>query len=151
MLGPGDGRFLVRSARDAAPERVLVLTTLGAPQRRLLRGRRGTVIREAEPEPVPTSRVTVISPEPFADRGSAAEWLERLRGEAEAHAEVATAVSVVNRALHSHRVARADPGVRDVGTGSGCASRTTVPRPRRSRRRSGAPSVVSTSTRSGAP
>ncbi len=105
----------MRPAPEAAPQRVLVLATLGAAERRLLRGRRGATVRESEPEPVPTSRVTVIAPEPFDDRRSAEEWLERLRGGAsEARAEVDAAVAVVNRALHAHRAARADPRVRDV-------------------------------------
>jgi hypothetical protein len=103
----------VRSSPEGAPERVLVLSTLGAPERRRLRGRRGTLVRDAEPAPVPTSRVTVITPEPFRDRSAAEEWLGRLRAGG-AHAEVGAAVSVVNRALHAHRAARADPAVRDI-------------------------------------
>ena len=90
-----------------------MLTTLGAPERRRLRPRRATV-REAEPEPVPTSRVTVIAPEPFADRGAAEEWLERLQAAGEPRAEIEAAVAVVNRALHAHRLAWADAGTRDV-------------------------------------
>ena len=104
----------MRPSPDEPPERVLVLTTLGAPERRRLRGRRGTVVRDAGPEPVPTSRVTVIDPEPFGDRGAAADWLERLREGGGPADEVAAAVAVINRALHAHRAAHADPGVRDV-------------------------------------
>ena len=33
LLGPPDGRYLVRPAADALVESVLVLSTLGAPQR----------------------------------------------------------------------------------------------------------------------
>ena len=91
-----------------------MLTTLGAPERRRLRRGRGTVVRDAQPEPVPTSRVTVITPQPFSDRGAAEEWLERLRAAGAPRAEVGAAVSVVNRALHAHRAARADPAARDV-------------------------------------
>ena len=40
---------------------MLVLTTLGAPERRLLRGPPGPELTEAEPSPVPTSRATVIA------------------------------------------------------------------------------------------
>ena len=93
---------------------MLVLTTLGAPERRRVRGRRGAVVRDAHPEPVPTSRVTVITPEPFGDRRAAEDWLERLRAGGEPHREVDAAVSVLNRALHAHRAARADPRVREV-------------------------------------
>ncbi|HEX5909883.1 MAG TPA: hypothetical protein VFY44_05275, partial [Thermoleophilaceae bacterium] len=96
-------------------ERVLALRTLGAPQRRLMRGRRGTDVEQAEPEPVPTSRATVIRPEPFSDPSRAEGWLGDLRGsEDEREAEVAAALEVLNRALHAHRTARADPGARDV-------------------------------------
>lgn len=92
-----------------------MFTTLGAPERRRLRGRRGAIVREAGPEPVPTSRVTVVAPEPFADRPGAEEWLEQLRaGTREPRGEVDAAVAVVNRALQAHRVARADPRVGEV-------------------------------------
>ncbi|MDQ4047951.1 MAG: hypothetical protein M3131_01000 [Actinomycetota bacterium] len=90
-----------------------MLATLGAPERRL-GGRRGTVVRDAEPEPVPTSRVTVITPEPFPGPAEAAEWLGRVRAGGGAHTEVDDAVAVVNRAVHAHRVAQADPCARDI-------------------------------------
>jgi len=96
-------------------ERVLALRTLGAPQRRLLRGRRGTEVEQAEAEPVPTSRATVIRPEPFADAADAEAWLSELReSDAEREAELAAALKVLNRALHSFRTARADVAARDV-------------------------------------
>ncbi len=117
LLGPRDGRYLARAAAGEDPERVLVLATLGAPERRrLLKGRR-TVAQEAvaEPTPVPTSRVTVISPKAFPSREAAAEWLERLRKGPEGPAEVAAGVSVINRALHAYRAAEADHSARDVG------------------------------------
>jgi len=100
-------------------ERVLVLRTLGAPQRRLLRGRRGTEVDHAEAEPVPTTRATVIRPEPFADAGRAESWLAGARSlEDELEAELAAALAVLNRALHAHRAARADLAARDVTRGS---------------------------------
>ena len=96
-------------------ERVLALRTLGAPQRRLLRGRRGTEVEHAEAEPVPTTRATVIRPEPFPDPGRAEAWLDGARGsEEELEAELAAALAVLNRALHAHRAARADLAARDV-------------------------------------
>lgn len=92
-----------------------MLATLGAPQRRMLRGRRGRRVTETEPEPVPTSRATVIRPAPFADRALAASWLDGLRGSADAlQAELAEAVSTLNRAIAAHRAARAAPYARDV-------------------------------------
>jgi hypothetical protein len=92
---------------------VLVLRTLGAPQRRLLGGRRGRPVEGAEPEPVPTSRATVVRAEPFESATAAGEWLAPLRGEA-ADEEIALGVATVNRALHAHRLAFADAFVAEV-------------------------------------
>lgn len=114
-LGPGDGRFLLRSEPEAAVEGVLVLTTLGAPQRRFLSGRRGREVTDAGAEPVPTSRATVTRPSPFGDTAEAEAWLSGLRDDAEAaDAEVDAAVAMLNRAIHAHRASRADPHARDV-------------------------------------
>jgi hypothetical protein len=94
---------------------VLVLGTLGAPQRRLMSGRRGRSLDEAEPEPVPTSRATVVRPEPFGSAEEASAWLTEVRGSAErADQELGAALAVLNRALHAHRVSTADPHARDV-------------------------------------
>jgi hypothetical protein len=84
-----------------------VLSTLGAPQRGRLRGGRPRPTSEAEPEPVPTSRATVISATPLA---SPTAWLAEL----DRDAEVASALSVLNRALRAHRAAAADPYVAEV-------------------------------------
>jgi hypothetical protein len=92
-----------------------VLGTLGAPQRRLLSGRRGRSLEEAEPEPVPTSRATVVRPEPFPSADAAGAWLAELRGDAgRAEEELGSALAVLNRALSAHRIASADPHPRDV-------------------------------------
>jgi hypothetical protein len=89
-------------------EQVVVVSTLGAPERRWLRGRRP---RPASPDPAPvtTGRVTLVTARPFADQAAAERWL-RAAGEAEAHAAVAT----LNRVLHMQRAATADPHVREV-------------------------------------
>jgi hypothetical protein len=92
-------------------EHVLVVATLGAPERRrLLRGRRA---RAAEPEPGPaavvTGRATVVNVRPFQSRADAQRWLSDA-GEDHARAAVAT----LNRVLHLHRAATADPHVREV-------------------------------------
>jgi hypothetical protein len=92
-----------------------VLTTLGAPQRRFLSGRKGREVSEADPEPVPTSRATVTRPSPFGDADEAEAWLSGLRADADAaDAEVDAAVAMLNRAIHAHRASRADPHARDV-------------------------------------
>jgi hypothetical protein len=89
-------------------EHVLVIATLGAPERRWLRGRRPRAASPA-PAPVTTSRVTLVTAKPLDDEDAAARWL-RAAGEAEADA----AVAVLNRVLHLHRAATADPHVREV-------------------------------------
>ena len=100
----------MRPSADALVESVLVLKTLGAPERRMLRGRRPRPIEEAEPEPVPTSRATVVRAAPFGDGDDAAGWLAG----ADLEEELTAAVAVLNRALHAHRLAAADPYVTDV-------------------------------------
>ena len=91
-----------------------MLGTLGAP-RRTRRARRGRKVDEASPEPVPTSRATVVRPEPFDDRAAAELWLDARRRDSELReADLATALATLNRALHSHRIASADPAVPDV-------------------------------------
>lgn len=107
LLGPPDGRYLVRPAPDALVESVLVLSTLGAPQRARLGARRPRPVEDAEPEPVPTSRATVVSVAPLSSPPS---WLADL----DLDAEVASALSVLNRALRAHRAATADPYVAEV-------------------------------------
>jgi len=113
VLGPADGRYVVRSrGADTTPEHVLVLATLGAPERRLLRGRRARgAPAEPDPTPVATARATVIAAEPFADDGAAQRWLAAI----DARPEVLRALAVLNRALAAHRVASADPHVREAG------------------------------------
>ena len=92
-----------------------MLGTLGAPERRRLKGRRPREVEEAGPEPVPTHRATVVRPEPFASRDEAAAWLASLRGDEEAlAAAVEVALGVLNRALRARRAATADPWLADV-------------------------------------
>lgn len=103
--------------RDRAGEleAVLVLGTLGAPRRTALRGRRGRKVEQGEAEPVPTARATVVRPEPFGSADEAEGWLDRLRGdEQQRERELAAATAILNRALHAHRVASADPAASDV-------------------------------------
>ena len=109
----------MRPSADALVESVLVLSTLGAPERRRLGGRRPKAVTEAEPEPVPTARATIARGAPFPSAEEAAAWLAG----ADLDAELAGAVLVLNRALHAHRVASADPYVTEVS-----ASRALVAR-----------------------
>jgi hypothetical protein len=105
----------VRSDAEGPTEAVLILSTLGAPEKHLLRGRRARLVEQAEPEPVPTARVTVVRPEPLASRDEAAAWLAGLRGDDEAiQAELDAAFGVLNRALRAQRAATADPYLAEV-------------------------------------
>lgn len=112
-LGPDDGRYVLRDRGAADPSHVLVLSTLGAPQRRWLRGRRP---REAppqpEPEPVSTARATVIDARAVS-AGEAGDWLAGMRGP-QAGGPLAAALEVLNRALAAHRLSAADPYVHEV-------------------------------------
>jgi hypothetical protein len=92
---------------------VLVLATLGAPQRRLIGGRRAQrADPEPDPTPVTTARATVIQATPVPE-DEAEAWLRNL-DEAGQDAELARAATVLNGALHAHRLAAADPGVQDI-------------------------------------
>jgi hypothetical protein len=121
-LGPADGRYLVRRVEDREPERVVVLgalqasrqplagpTTLGLLPGRL--GKRNPVVPAGpQPAPVATTRATVIDPVSLSAESQARAWLAELDRE---H-EVRAAVAILNRVVHSHRIAAADPYVHEV-------------------------------------
>jgi hypothetical protein len=124
-LGPADGRYLLRARADAEPERVVVLTTLGAARagaggrgpaslRASILGRLGSrgASPPATPEPAPvtTTRVTVIDPISLSAENQARAWLDDLDRDRDTRATVA----VINRVLHAHRIASADPYVHEV-------------------------------------
>jgi hypothetical protein len=125
-LGPPDGRYLLRAGETTEPERVVVLGTLGAaraapagPSASRPRGlsmlspsRRRGLGREATPDPSPvaTARATIIDPASLAAEHQAGAWLTELDGE---H-EVLAAAAVLNRVLHGHRIASADPYVHEI-------------------------------------
>ena len=115
LLGPPDGSYMVRSGPGGPLDAVLVLGTLGAPERRRLRGRRARPVESGEPEPVPTSRATVVRPEPFGSREEAGAWLEALRRDDDRiEEELDGALRILNRALRASRAAGADPWLGDV-------------------------------------
>jgi hypothetical protein len=113
-LGPPDGRYLLRrhaseGVVDGTPDHVVVLDTLGAARRR---GRLGARHPQAtpDPEPVPTARATVIDPVSVSAESQARAWLTQLDAEREAQAAAAT----LNQVLFAHRIATADPHVREL-------------------------------------
>jgi hypothetical protein len=123
ILGPADGRYLLRAQADGEPERVVVLNTLasaplsareGAAARGSRLGRRAARGVEVAPEPapaeVPTTRVTVVDPISLSVENQARAWLEEL----DVDRELSSATAIVNRVLHFHRVAAADPYVHEI-------------------------------------
>lgn len=105
----------MRGGPEGEPQSVIALRTLGAPQRRLMSGKRPRRVAESEPEPVPTARATVISAEPFASPLEAEAWLGALRGDRDAlREEAALGAAELNRTLRAHRAAASDPYAIDV-------------------------------------
>jgi hypothetical protein len=113
VLGPSDGRYLLRDGADEQPGWIVVLQTLGAPQRRMLeRSRRA---RSASPEPAPTpvttARATIIDAnDRFAGEQQASAWLRGL--DVAAHGRLG--LLVLNRMLHAQRIATANPYVHEL-------------------------------------
>ena len=94
---------------------MVVVRTLGAPQRRLLRGRRPAVARDAEPTPVPTSRVTLVAAEPFSSPSAAEPWLAEMKSNrAERDAVAAADNRILNEVIHAYRLATGDPHTHEV-------------------------------------
>jgi len=124
LLGPEDGRYLARPAPGADPSLVIVLRTLGAPQRRLMRRQRPRQVETAEPEPVPTSRATLVRPSPFDSSDEAGGWLTELRASHERLADESRAAARdLNHLLRAHRAVTADAHGRDVSANAALAVR----------------------------
>jgi hypothetical protein len=113
QLGPDDGRYLRRSGGE--PRQVIVLRTIGAPPRRLLRGRRASPVNDAQAAPVPTVRATLIEAEPDSGEGEAERWLAELRRDRSLQqAAVESAAAELAALLRAHRAAAADPYTREL-------------------------------------
>lgn len=116
MLGPPDGRYLLRrpgDPADAPAHHVLVVATLGAVERRRLarKKRKAEAAGELAPVPVSTGRATVIDlGRPLADAAEGRHWLADAGEE-----ELAEHLAVLNRSLYSYRLATADPYRGPVG------------------------------------
>jgi hypothetical protein len=110
VLAVADGRYLARAGNGE--ESVLIVETLAAPAPPLRRRRRP---RQAEagapPATLPLARVTAVrAHQPFDSEDDAARWLERVSGsEDEGDAVIAEGIALLNRALHAHATASADP------------------------------------------
>lgn len=91
-----------------------------------MRGRKGNVVTEAQPEPVPTSRATVIDPNPVSET-EGADWLTTVRRDKEfADEQVDGALRVLNQALHAHRLAKTDPHSRDASDNVALVTRVGI-------------------------
>lgn len=106
-LGPEDGRYLIRDHAGEDPHHVLVLSTT-APAPRRGAGWRGRRPRDAPPEPPPATpgltRATLIDVA-HVDEQAAREWTRTQHDDLLRH---------LNHALRAHRIATADPYVREV-------------------------------------
>ncbi|MDX6642562.1 MAG: hypothetical protein QOD76_524 [Solirubrobacteraceae bacterium] len=113
LLGPADGRYVLRDEAGAHPRRVLVIDTLGAPERRFLTLRRARpVAPEPDPTPVATTRATLIDAEALEDDRAGAQWLAAARRDPDG--ELDDALDALNRAVYAHAIATADALVREV-------------------------------------
>jgi hypothetical protein len=120
-LGPPDGRYLTRPVGDpeAEPAHVIVIATLGAPERRRFTGRRRAAPPQPDPTPVTTGRATIIDAgHPVHAETDARAWLARSSDD-----ELAAGLAVLNRALHAYRLATADPGRHTVAADQALVAR----------------------------
>jgi hypothetical protein len=90
---------------------VVVLNTVGAPQRRFLNRRRARPV-DAQPPgtPVPITRATIIDAVALPDASSADRWLDDVAEDE----LVAGALGALNRVIGAYRVAAAQDGARDA-------------------------------------
>lgn len=97
---------------DAQPAHVLVVATLGAPERRRLLSKRQRQAQvEPEPAPVTTGRATIIDVgEPLPAAAEAKRWLAGADEE-----YLSGALEILNRVLHAFRLVTADPHLAPVG------------------------------------
>jgi hypothetical protein len=113
-LGPEPGRHTIREQLGEPPSHVLVVGVLGAPERHRLLARRRRRSVEAAPEPAPepvvTSRATLVDTSALDGYEAAAAWLAG----ADLDALAGDALVRLNRALHAYRIAAADPYAREV-------------------------------------
>jgi hypothetical protein len=116
-LAMADGRYLARDDEEEGPQRVLILETLGAPPPP---GRRRRRPREAAtagtPASLPLARATAIRAfEPFESAEEGERWLEGVvEAEDTVDEVVGEGISLLNRALHAHATASADPAFHEL-------------------------------------
>jgi hypothetical protein len=113
LLGPPEGRYLLRrdgDPPDATPSQVIVLASLGAPERRRLQRSRRKAEPDPDPVPVAVTRATVIQlNDPFESEAAGSRWLDGAGDD-----DLDAGLFVLNRALHTYRLVVADPHVGPV-------------------------------------
>ncbi len=112
-----EGRYLAGSGEGDGGETVLVIEQIGAPPAAPRRRRRGrSASAEPEPAPLALTRVTAIrASSPFEEQAEAARWLdEACEAEETVEALAEEGIAPLNRALHTHAVAAADPYGREL-------------------------------------
>jgi murein DD-endopeptidase MepM/ murein hydrolase activator NlpD len=121
-LGPEAGRYVVRRYAGDDPRHVVVIGELEAPRRRRLGARRRprSAAAGSVPDAVDVTRATVIATDPITDDG-AHRWLEEAVKERDK--TVGDALALLNRAIHGHRLAAADPYVGEVSEAMAMATR----------------------------
>ncbi|MFN8130867.1 MAG: hypothetical protein U0R70_04890 [Solirubrobacteraceae bacterium] len=116
QLGPDPGRYVVRDPGEEDASHVLVIAAPEAPVRRRRRAARPKDAGAADGEPaaVAVARVTVIDARPVAGPEGGEAWLDAARRDP--GPRVAAAVETLNRALHLHRIAAADPLAAEIAS-----------------------------------
>ena len=117
-LPVADGRYLAREAGEEGAESVLVVATLGAPPAPGRRRRRPSEAdADGELPTVPLTRATAIRAfHPFPTGEEAAAWLNAaVAEESSIDAVVGDGIALLNRALHAHAAAAADPHGAELG------------------------------------
>lgn len=126
VLGPPDGRYVLRG-HAGQPSHVLVITTLGAAERRILQRRASKAKAKAaqpepDPTPVTTTRATIVHADALADEAAAQAWMKT----ADLSAEADEAIDVLNEVVHAHRTAAMDPYTREISRAQALVVRAGV-------------------------
>jgi hypothetical protein len=116
-LAVADGRYLARAGDGGGQESVLVVETLAAPAPPSRRRRRPRPVEAGEPPAtLPLARATAVRAfEPFESDHAATRWLDAATGaEDTVEALLADSIALLNRALHAHAAASADPHANEL-------------------------------------
>jgi len=115
-----DGRYLARAGGEDGAQTVLVVETLGAPPPPARRRRRPREAgAESERPALPLARATAVRAfEPFDTAEDAALWLRQsVEAEDTVDTLVVEGLDLLNRALHAHAAASANPHEQHVSPG----------------------------------